>query len=282
MKTSIKALFLLMSIVAGGASSHADIPPQRIVAAGGDITEIIYALGAIDRLVGVDSTSRYPGTVESIAQIGYVRRVSPEGVLSLKPDLVIGADDMGPPAAMDQLRATGVKVAVAPKGDSPDGVIGKIRFVGRQLGLDETAEKLAEKVRDALSSAISDAAAASKKRRVIFVLSVGDSGVLVGGAETAANEIITLAGGVNAASGFSGYKPMSREAILQAQPDAVLMMRTRESGHGSPDYVLARPEFKLTPAAQTKSLYTMDGLLLLGFGPRTPSAINELSALINR
>ncbi|MBO6519748.1 MAG: ABC transporter substrate-binding protein [Rhodospirillales bacterium] len=272
----------MVCLVVGAAAAHADTRPLRVVSAGGDLTEIVYALGAGDRLVGVDSTSRHPGETQKKAQIGYVRRVSAEGVLSLKPDLVLGANDLGPPPAVEQLRATGVRVAIAPEGDSPDGVLDKILFVGRHLGLDDEARRLAGEIREEMTRAIETAAKSSRGRKVIFVLSVGDSGVLVGGENTAADAIIRLAGGENAARGFEGYKPMSRESILQAQPEVVLMMKNRQGGHRSTDRILDRPEFSMTPAVASGSLVTMDGLLLLGFGPRTPKAVAELSSAINR
>lgn len=282
MKSVIGYVLILCGSIAWNGVSYAESPPRRVVAAGGDLTEIVYALNAGDRLVGVDSTSRYPAEATKKEQIGYVRRVSPEGVLSLKPDIIIGANDMGPPAALDQLRATGVAVVLAPEGDTPEGIQEKIRFVGKHLGLVAEAEVLAKRTSDALAAAVAKAAETSKGRKVLFVLSVGDSGVLVGGQDTAADEIIRLAGGVNAAQGFAGYKTMSRESILQAGPEVVLMMAGRAEGHGGAAGILDRPEFKLTPAARGLGVVEMDGLLLLGFGPRTPSAVAELSNAINR
>ena len=73
--------------------------PQRVVTAGGDLTEIVYALGAADRLIGVDSTSNHPAEATAKAQIGYVRQISPEGVLSLTPDLLLGAPGYVPGGA---------------------------------------------------------------------------------------------------------------------------------------------------------------------------------------
>ena len=276
-----KLILLLVLIASGPAILSASTGPTRIVVAGGDLTEIVYALGAGDRIVGVDSTSRYPDNTQQKEQIGYVRRISAEGVLSLSPDLVLGAHDMGPPASVEQLRLSGVNVAVSPGKDTLAGVIQKIRFVGAHIGLENEARTLADRIEADLDKAIADAAAISKAKRVIFALAVGDSGVIVGGDDTGAAEIIRLAGGINAASGFSGYKPMSREAIMEAQPDIILMMNGRGEGHGGPAGILERTEFKLTPAARNKALITMDGMLLLGFGPRTPMAIAELSRAIN-
>ncbi len=272
--------FLVGAMVLFG-SFRADAAPQRLVSAGGDLTEIVYALGAADSLVGVDSTSNYPATTKDIAQIGYVRRVSPEGVLSLKPDMVLGAYDMGPPAAIEQLRAAGVQVELAPEGNSAEGVPDKIRFVGKLLDRTNQAEKLANQIEADLNREAEKVAQLKSKPRVIFVLAMGTGGPMVGGNGSSAESIITLAGGINAASGFEGYKPMSREAILSAQPDVLLMMNSSIERFGGIEKILSMPEFSLTPAGLNKRYVEMDGMLLLGFGPRTPAAVAQLSRALH-
>ena len=89
---------------------------NTIASAGGDITEIPFEFGVGDRVVAVDSTSIYPEAVTDLASIGYVRELSAEGVLATGADLLIGADDMGPPATMDNLEAAGMRVEYAPEG----------------------------------------------------------------------------------------------------------------------------------------------------------------------
>lgn len=275
LRTFVVALFTV-------SAAHAASPPQRIVSAGGDITEIIYALGAEDRVVGVDSTSNFPVTAKEKEQIGYIRRVSPEGILSLNPDLVIAAHDMGPPAALDQLRAAGVRIELAPRGDSSAGIADKVRFVGKVLGLPTAADTLALKTETELREVSKRVARLPGKPRVLFVLSAGTGAPLVAGRDSSAEQIIKLAGGENAATGFDGYKPMSQEAILGAAPEFLLMMSSTVERMGGVAEVFALPEFKFTPASQNNRLIEMDGMLLLGFGPRTPSAVVELSSALHK
>ncbi len=85
-----------------------------------------------------------------------------------------------------------------------------------------------------------------------------------------------MAGGINAADGISGYKPLTDEAVIGAKPDVILVMYSGNHGVKT-DEVFALPAFQSTPAAATKSLVRMDGLLLLGFGPRTPEAARSLA-----
>ncbi|MEM9784079.1 MAG: ABC transporter substrate-binding protein [Pseudomonadota bacterium] len=255
-----------------------DAAPQRIVVAGGDLTEIIYALGEQSRIVGVDVTATHPPEASSKAQIGYVRNIAPEGVLSLSPDLLLAAHDAGPAVAMERLEAAGVPIAKAPETPSAASIADKIMFVGKAIGAPDKAKALATRFRDDLS-AVTDKVGAfeADKPRVLFILSARSGAPLVGGSDTEADEMIRLAGGENAGAAIDGYKPMSREAILAAAPEVILMMTHHAGRMGGIDAVIDRPEIALTPAGQARRAVTMDGMFLLGFGPRTPEAIAQLA-----
>lgn len=100
---------------------------------------------------------------------------------------------------------------------------------------------------------------------------------MASGVNTAADAIITMAGGINVIDSFNGYKSLSDEAISAAAPDVVLMM-DRGGDHGAANADLfALPGLIGTPAAQTDSVIRMDGLYLLGFGPRTGNAVLDLA-----
>lgn len=274
------AAALLWAGAAGGADA-----PARIVTAGGDLTEIVVALGAQDRIVGVDSTSIWPPSVTALAQVGYVRRLSAEGVLSLTPDLVLAADDAGPAPALDLLRSAGVAIAVAPETKVVEDVSDKIRFVGEALDERDAAEALVSEFESGLSAARSKVedvlADGAPRRRVLFILSTLGGAPVVGGTGTSADVLITEAGGINAAGAIEGYKPMNAEALIEAAPDLILMTQAHSDRLGGLEDVMARPDVSLTPAGQAGRGATMDALLLLGMGPRTPEAIATLAAKIH-
>ena len=271
----ILAAALAAAILAAPAAAEA---PTRIVVAGGDLTEIVHALGGGERIVGVDTTSLHPAAVTELPQIGYVRALAPEGVLSLRPDLLIGAADAGPADALIKLRAAGLRVEIAPNVEGADSVPAKIGFVGEILGLEAEAEALSVTYAAEMAELAEIVAGIASRPKVLFILAMQGNAPLVGGDETAAGAVIALAGADNAATGFEGYKPMSREAVLAAAPDVVLMMDDRLDTFGGPDAILALPEIAPTPAGRNGRLVTMDGLLLLGFGPRTPEAVRQLAA----
>ena len=255
--------------------------PDRVVVAGGVITEVIYALGLQDRIVGVDSTSQFPATaLKDKANVGYVRALSAEGVLSLKPTLIMLIDGAGPPDAVSLLAESGVKIARITDGLTAEGVASKIAAIGTAIGAAAPAERLAAQTRARFEELATLRAAITKKRRVLFVLSLQNGRALVGGRNSSADGIIALAGGINVAEGIEGYKPMTDEAIAAAAPDMILMMRNSSAHNTTPDELFAMPAFAQTPAANGKRLVHMDGLYLLGFGPRTPMAARDLMAAI--
>lgn len=274
------AAVLAAGLVAGGAAAADRGNPEakRIVSVGGTITEILYALGAEDRIVARDSTSFYPDAANSKPDVGYMRQLSAEGILGQKPDLILMEEGSGPPPVLEILKASEVPMVVVPTPPKVDAIGQKIRDVGAAVGLSDKAEALAAKTEADLKTLQEDVAKIpGPKRKVLFVLSLSNNRVMAGGADTEAGAVIALAGGVNAAPTINGYKPLADEAVIAAQPDVILSM-SRGDHALTPEQVFAMPSMQTTPAAANKALITMDGLLLLGFGPRTPEAARALAA----
>ena len=251
--------------------------PARIVSIGGAITEILYALGFEDRLAGVDTTSLYPpAALRDKPNVGYMRQISAEGVLGLNPSLVLAVQGSGPKETMDVLEAATVPLVVVPDIFSEKGLLDKIRMVGHAMGADERAECLTAVVAGDLAQLRELRARVTTPVRVMFVMSLLNGLVMAAGKNTAANEIIALAGAVNAIDGYDGYKIISDEAIVAAKPDVVLsIQRGKDSVDAEAVYV--HPAFALTPVAANKTFISMEGLYLLGFGPRTAAAARDLS-----
>lgn len=278
--TALAALAIPALVATGlvaATPAAASEAPSRIVSIGGAITEILFDLGAADRLAAVDTTSTFPAAARDLPSVGYMRALSAEGVLSVAPDLVLAQDGAGPPPVMAILKAGAVPMTLVPDTPTPEGVAQKIRMVGAAVGAKDRAESLAGAVTADFAALAGEVASISERKRVLFVLSLAGGRPMVGGTDTAADAIITLAGGVNAASGFSGYKPMVDEAVIAAAPDVVLVM-AREGHDVDAATLFAQPAFAVTPAAATRALVTMEGLYLLGFGPRAPAAARDLAA----
>lgn len=254
--------------------------PPKVITLGGSVTEIAVALGAEDRIIARDTTSTWPESVQALPDVGYIRALSPENVLALDPGLIIAEGDAGPPEAVDVLKAAGIPFILVPEATDPSGITAKIEAVAKALDLPAEGAALSGAVKAKLEAAQVRAEAIAAPKRVLFVLSLKGGAVMAGGEGTEAEGIIRLAGGVNAATGFQGYKPMTDEAVLSARPDAILMMdREGDLSIADPD-VLGHPALSQTPAAQTARIIRMDGMLLLGFGPRTPEAVDALHAAL--
>lgn len=256
--------------------------PQRIVAAGGTVTEVLYALGLGERIVGVDTTSLFPAdALRDKANVGYVRALSAEGVLSLSPTMLLAVEGAGPPDAVKLIEAAGVPVVWVPEDVTRDGVLRRIVSIGEATGTAEPARRLARTVAARFDELDRLRATVPDKPRVLFVLSLQNGRALVGGRGTSADGMLALAGAVNAAQDIQGFKPMTDEAIIAAAPDFVVMMSHASGGHAAyVDELFAMPGFSRTPAAAAKALIRMDGLYLLGFGPRTPEAARDLMAAL--
>ncbi|EJZ17709.1 ABC transporter substrate-binding protein [Rhizobium sp. Pop5] len=255
---------------------------SRLVSVGGDVTEIIYALGEESRLIARDTTSTYPQAALKLPNVGYMRALSPEGILAMNPTAIIAVEGSGPQEALAVLKNASVPFETVPSPFTRDGILAKIDRVGTLLGVPDKAKALEAKVAADLDAAIADAGKRpeAERKRVLFILSAKNGRIMASGTGTAADGIIQLAGAVNAVGAFPGYKPLTDEAIVEAKPDLILMMDRGDGAGTRNEDLLAQPAIALTPAGEKKAIIRMDGIYLLGFGPRTAAAARELNAAI--
>lgn len=276
-----QGLALALSLIA--TPSFADVvttfpSSKRLVSIGGSLTEIIYALGAEKRLVARDVTSTFPVEVQALPDVGYIRALSPEGVLSVAPDAVIALQGAGPKETIDVLKNASVPVVFVPESYDRAGVVNKVRTVGIALGID--ASELTQSLDAELEKIETEAAQRAEKKSVLFILSLAGDRIMAAGENSAADGMIGLAGGRNALSRFSGYKPVNAEAILTANPDVIIMMSTGPSEALTDEEVLSHPAIAQTSAGKNKALIRRDGSYLLDFGTRTAAAAKDLSGAI--
>lgn len=270
-------LALGFALIAGAAAAE----PARIVSLGGDVTEIVYALGEEGRLVGVDQTSMHPLAARALPQIGYVRMLSAEGTLSLTPDLAIAAHAAGPPAVLEQLRDAGVVLVQIPDAQSIDGVYAKIDAVAKALGAETNALALKSSIAARMTRIEAALARVTDRPKAVFLMAQGPGGAMAAGAGSAADAMLRLAGAENVAGAFEGYKPLTAESAVALAPDVIVIADHAAAMMGGVDALRSRPEIALTPAGQNGRIVAMDALLLLGFGPRTPEAIVTLAKALH-
>lgn len=245
--------------------------PQRVLTLGGPVTEIVYALGAGDRLVGADLSSNYPAAADKLPKVGYYRGFAVEGVIGLRPQLVLASDQAGPPAAMAQLQKLGVPVVVLSSEPTLEGLASRIQGVADALDMSAAGQTLIARIRADLARL-----PASTPRRTLL-LSAHSGKLQAAGAGTAADALLRLSGARNIFP-EPGYKPLSAEAAAALQPEVIVTGRMSVEAAGGEKAFLAQPGIAVTPAARQARLIVMDDLLLLGFGPRLPEALRQLQA----
>ncbi|WP_072395397.1 ABC transporter substrate-binding protein [Hyphomicrobium sp. CS1GBMeth3] len=260
------------------ASAAADA--TKIISIGGDITEILYAIGADKSIVAIDSTSQYPPeALQQKKDVGYMRALSTEGVLSVNASLIIASDRAGPPEVVKTLKSSPIQYIEIAEDFSPLGIAGKARQVSRIVGLEAAGNELASRIEGDFETLAAQRGSIKKPLRALFVLNVANGRATVGGSNTSADAILKLAGAENAAASINGFKPISDEAMVELKPEAIVTMR-RSNGNHDAHQILAMKGMSTSPAAVEKRVFSMDGLYLLGFGPRAPAAALDLMRML--
>jgi len=285
----VACLTLAVSLAAGAIEARAEqtivdaggrevkiTDTSRILSIGGDVTEILYALHVDDQIIAVDSTSQFPGDALSKKEnVGYLRALSAEGVLSTNPTLIIAAGDAGPPPVVAVLKSSSIPYIQVPDDKTPEGVAAKIRFIAKVVGREAAGETLAKDVDRDFALLAEQRAKIKSPKRALFVLSVQNGRATIGGANTSADAMLKLAGAENAAAGATGYKPMADEAGVDLVPDAIVTMQGGPSGPPT-DGIMTVKALAQSPAIKNRRIIEMNGLYLLGFGPRCARAAREL------
>jgi iron complex transport system substrate-binding protein len=258
-------------------------PAMRLISIGGALTEIVYSLRAHAELVGVDTTSIYPAAATRLPNVGYARSLSAEGILALRPTQLIATEDAGPPMVLKQIVDVRIPMAILPSGHQFKDLIDRVHIIGRLVHKSDIAEALASRLHVEWSNT-QDYVSNSKLKniRVLFVLSQNPSQLMVGGTKTSADAMIAYAGARNAIPGLSGFKPLTPEAVIAANPDVILVTDQGMKAVGGIGGVLRFPGISQTRAGKEQKIISLEAMYLLGFGPRMPLAVADLNLLLQR
>ncbi|WP_158583963.1 heme/hemin ABC transporter substrate-binding protein [Salinibius halmophilus] len=247
---------------------------SNLVTIDGAITETAYALGAGDRIVAVDTTSSYPAAATELPNVGYVRALSAEGVMSVAPDIIVTNQDAGPAEAISQLTDLGVTVYQLQMDYSAEGVATMIQQVGEAIGETAAGIELANEFRQQMAEVTNQ----QHNQRVMFVMNSSRRGLMVAGSGSRAHALIELAGATNAFADMQGYKPLSAEVVAMADPDMIMIMHSEEGPEFWQDHIA----LKNTKAAINGRIHIIDGLDLLTFGPRLPQAVAQVQTWLGQ
>ena len=247
---------------------------DRIVVAGGSLSELIYALGAGERVVGVDETTSYPPETAALPHIGYWKQLSSEGILSLRPTRFITWQDAGPQLVFDQLRSQHVAVLTLPRVPATvEQMYTNIRTLARELGDEERGTALINTLSQRLEKVAQSSASKPAPVSALFILSAGGSAPQVAGKGSVADAIMTLAGARNVAQ-HPQYRSYSAEALIAANPEVIIV--TSQMVDGDLNRLSTIAGITRTNAWKNQRIVMLDQSLILGMGPRVADAVETL------
>jgi iron complex transport system substrate-binding protein len=247
---------------------------KRIVSVGAIASELVCEIGACGDIVATDVTSVYPPELLKKPKVGYVTRLSAEGILALRPTHMVVIDGAGPATVLDQLKQSGVKIVKVPVGIGLGDAAKRLEILGEFAGNAPAAKKLSQKMRADVAQ-LSHQKKSKRPPKVLFIYARGAQTLLAMGANTTAHELIELAGAANAFDA-EGAKPVNAEAIAASQADIVLIPEGSLAGLGGAEALQKIPGFAQTPAGKKRRLVTLEDSLLAGMGPRTAAAARTL------
>jgi iron complex transport system substrate-binding protein len=255
----------------------------------GSIAATVWGLGLGDALVGRDLSTTFDGAAGLPVVTSGGHSIDAEGVLALRPTLVVTDGSIGPRDVLTQLRESGVTVVFVDNEPSFEGAAQLARDVASVLGVPDTGEVLAQRIRAGVEAKAAEIAAIAPsdpadRVRMIFLYLRGGSGIYyLFGEESGADDLIRGLAGVDVAAeiGWTGMQPMTDEAIIAANPDLILVMTDGlESAGGIEGLLAAKPAIALTAAGQHRRFVDMADGDILSFGPRSAAVLDALARAV--
>src|SRR5678815_1299087 len=294
MKRLIILLFTCVVLFGASCARFHNAPTEskdaRYVVISPIYNEIIWALGAQDKVVGIDLSTTYPPEVKDVQTVGYHRALSAEGILSLHPTAVIHDNNIGPPQVVEQIQQLGLPMKTfTAKNNSIDGTKALMREMGAFFHKEDRAEELCRNLDSQYASSIEKAKQFTESPRIAVIhfgrasnvyLVVGKGGEGDGGA---ASQMIEWAGGQMAVDAKGMQRMASPELIAQANPDIILVTDFGYDRLGGPvNEIKALPGVATSNAAKNNRIYRIEENQLMYFGPRTGENMEKVAAIIHQ
>ncbi|NRA49146.1 MAG: ABC transporter substrate-binding protein [Phaeodactylibacter sp.] len=251
---------------------------ERLVSLSGSITETLFALGQGEHIIGIDVTSTYPAEqLKGMARLGHVKQLNVEALLQLQPDLVLAELTAETSAALRQLEDAGIDILWLEADFTLEKPMNQARKISEKLNLDEVFQQLNSEYNTHRLALEDTRQIMDTAPNVLFIYARGKGSLMVAGQNTAASAMIELAGGKNAIQEFEGFRALSAEGLIAANPDVLLLFDSGLESLGGIEGLLQVPGLAQTNAGRKGHIIGMDGLYLLGFTPRAPQAASDLS-----
>jgi iron complex transport system substrate-binding protein len=275
MKKFIKKLSVILFLFSLINLMNLSFANERIVIAGGSLTEIVFALGAGDQVVGVDKTSSYPKSVKQLPQIGYWKLLNIEGILSLKPSLFITLSDAEPKNVISQVNQAKVDVLSLQRVPGTiDLLYLNITKIANKLNKQSEGQQLINRIKNHLIQIQDKIANQPNKAKVLFLMSMGGTNS-VAGKNTTADALITIAGGENLAT-HTSYKTYTPESLIAMNPEVIVLNNHSIEQLGGMEKLNTIAGITQTAAFKNHRIITIDDSYLFGIGPRVDEAAKIL------
>jgi len=256
---------------------------SRIIVLNEAIAEIVVSLGMKDSIIGRDATTTLAALAD-ITEVSNGHDINAESVLALRPSVVIGDTRTGPSETLEQLRGAGVAVLIAPEVWTLSELPNRVEMIANALGIPRAGTDLINLTEQSIDAALQGVGVYASTPRVAFLYVRGTASVyLLGGSGSGADELVAATGAIDvgALNGLAAFTPLTAEAIVQADPDVLLVMTKGLDSVGGIDGLLELPGVSSTRAAASSAVIAVDDDLLLSFGPRTGALITRLAEILN-
>lgn len=267
------------SVTSISVQSPATFSVSRVVSLANGVAEIMNALNAKSILVGRDISSA-EAALKDIPIVTSGHQVISEKVIALKPDLVIIDASTGPRSAIEQIKSAGITVVQTPESWTLADIPVKVSAVAAAIGAPTQGDLLSQKIKEQ-----SVAKKVSGKPRIAFLYLRGTSSIyLIGGPGSGADSLIQAIGAVDvgAQSLKHPFNTLTAESLASLNPDVLIVMTKGLESVGGVDGLLKLPGVAQTTAGKNHAVVDVDDSLLLSFGPRTPSLLNQLAVAVTK
>lgn len=273
-------MILSLLLLPFSLTAKENIKNDRWVIAGGSIVELIYAMDAGNKVVGVDETTSYPEQTQVLPHIGYWKQLSVEGILSLRPSTFVTWDDAEPKMVLRQLAQHNVKVISLPRTPATfELMLQNIRTLAVSLDKQTQGDALIDSLQSRLAIINAKNNQIKQKVKVMFFLSPGGGIPQVAGKTSVADAILQLAGGENIAT-HENYRIYSAEAIIATDPELIVITTQSQKNQTgtirASEGLASVPGVSMTQAWKNQRIIEIDQSLILGMGPRIVDAVELL------
>lgn len=278
-------LFLPLVILATWAcqaptSQQSSTESQKIITAGGTITEVVNELGFGDQIIATDITSTFPAAMQQLPSIGYRNQIKAEGILALGPDLVLIEEGYLSPDVVEQLKAAQVEIHSFPKPVSVAGAKQLVSDLAAFFEVNEKGEEINSTIEKDILELNAYLAYQEDKPKAVFVMARGPETVFIAGDKTFAKEMFDMVKVETVATGFDEFAPLTPESLVSMNPEYLVFFESGIQSLGGKEGLTKIQGIDQTTAFKENQIVALDGQYLSGFGPRVGKAALELAKAV--